>query len=439
MRTEEYFSAETDPTPYAEHAERTILGAILLDSSSVLEIASTLEPADFFLDSHRRIFQAMVELCQRDGACDTVTVCQKLADSREIESVGGWSYITDLTQGLPTHPVLDSYINTVKIKAQCRALLTVSEGLRGRAYDAQDGLGGALWAISELSHIATASEKRKEVVSAEEMAEDAEYRLCDHPESDEPLSTGLRCLDDFTSGGIRWGELWIVGAAPSRGKTALARQIVKHNIAQGIPCYVHSGEMSKESWWDVTACLLEDMPAWKIREPRLLNVTDRERLRTSIRSMAQMPFYLSDTGGIQLDKLIWNATRQYQEHGIKLMAVDYAQIIKAQGRDPREQVTNVAQRLRVFAKDNGVAVLLLSQSPRPEGRNLNRLPTMFDLKESGALEEAAHTVILPFRPVDPESGQWTGEDLLVVGKQRWGSIGSIPARFNGEYLRFEGR
>jgi replicative DNA helicase len=99
----------------------------------------------------------------------------------------------------------------------------------------------------------------------------------------------------------------------------------------------------------------------------------------------------------------------------------------------------VAQRLRLFAKSENVATLLLSQSPRPEGRNINTRPTMFSLKESGALEEAAHTIVLPYRPVDPETGVFTGQDELIIGKQRWGSIGSIPVTLNGKYLRFEER
>ena len=119
--------------------------------------------------------------------------------------------------------------------------------------------------------------------------------------------------------------------------------------------------------------------------------------------------------------------------------MDYAQIIEAPGRDERAKVTAVAQRLRVFAKNEKVAVILLSQSPRPEGRGINTRPTMFALKESGALEEAAHTIVLPYRPVDVETGMFTGEDELIIGKQRWGPIGHVNVTLNGKYLRFEER
>jgi replicative DNA helicase len=196
--------------------------------------------------------------------------------------------------------------------------------------------------------------------------------------------------------------------------------------------------MTKESWFDVTACLLEGMPAWKIREPRLMNATERGRLLNGIRELAKMPLYLSDTGGIHIDRLIWNATQAVLRHKVKLCAYDYAQIIKASGND-KEKVSIVAHRLRQFHKDTHTVGILLSQSPRPEGKMINSRPTMFSLKESGSLEEAAHVVVLPYRPIDIETGKFTGEDELIIGKSRGGSICSIPIHLNGQYLRFDAR
>jgi replicative DNA helicase len=197
--------------------------------------------------------------------------------------------------------------------------------------------------------------------------------------------------------------------------------------------------MTKESWYDVTACLLVGMPSWKIREPWLLNLSEKEALRVGLKELSGLPFHISDAGGINIDKLIWNASRALRQHQIQLLVVDYAQIINANGKDERQKVTQVATKLRVFAKDNNVATILLSQSPRPEGRSINSRPNMFSLKESGTLEEAAHCVILPFRPVDPDTNSFTGEDELVIGKSRWGPIGSIPCRLDGKYLKFEER
>lgn len=426
--------------PAAEEAERTILGALLNDSSRIVEVASTLTASHFSLDSHRRIFEAMILLAERDNSVDIVTLSQYLHDQRQIDSVGGWGYISDLTSGIPQRPEIENYLGMVKDKSVCRDLLAFSEALRARASaSSQPGLEIASWALSGISSIAERNQTRQEIFSSEILADDAEYRLLDQPQDSPALATGISKLDEMTGGGIRRGELWVIGASPSRGKTTLARQIVKTCAKRGNPCYVHSGEMTKESWIDVTACMLADVPAWKTREPRLFTATERELLRPAIRRVREMPLHISDTGGIHLDRLIWNATRQVRHHHIQVFAIDYAQIIAAPGKDERQKVSNVANRMRLFAKDENVAVILLSQSPRPEGRSINARPTMFSLKESGALEEAAHTVILPYRPVDIDTGSFTGEDELIIGKQRWGAIGSVPVKLNGKYLRFEER
>jgi replicative DNA helicase len=178
------------------------------------------------------------------------------------------------------------------------------------------------------------------------------------------------------------------------------------------------------------------MMTWKIREPWLLNSYEKDMMRAGLKELSSLPLYISDAGGIHIDKLLWNASRAIQQHKIKLFVIDYAQIIRAHGKDERERVSAVAQKLRVFAKDNNVATILLSQSPRPEGRSINSRPNMFALKESGTLEEAAHTVVLPFRLVDTETNAFIGEDELIIGKQRWGPIGSVPCRLDGKYLKF---
>lgn len=429
-----------DLMPAAVDSERTILGAVLLDSDRLMELSAILASDDFSLDSHRRIFAAMIAVTERDGNVDIVTLADELGRRHDRDAVGGVAYLASLTEGLPRRPVIENYIKIVKDKAICRAMIAVSSGLSSRAYSqGQSGLEIASWGISALSAVADKGQTKSDVHEAATLAEDAEYRLLDNPSDSPTISTGIQSLDAFTGGGIRRGELWIIGASPSRGKTTLARQIVEHAVCRGIPSYVHSGEMTKESWFDVTACLVEKIQPWKLREPRLLNASEQERLRNGLRALAKMPLSISDEGGIHIDRLVWNATRKVKTAGIQVLAVDYAQIIKAPGRDDRQAVTEVAQRLRLFAKEHNVATILLSQSPRPEGRAINAKPNMFSLKESGALEEAAHTVILPYRPMDTDTGAFTGEDELIIAKQRAGTIGSIPVYLNGKFLRFEER
>lgn len=430
-----------DGLPAAVDVEKSILGALLFNSARMADIGG-LRPDDFSLDSHRRIFQCMTDLAENEGKFDLVTLSTHMAGVKELQDCGGVAYLADL-DGLLSKTGFDiefqTYISILRDKAISRRIMGLSSSVIDQcASQDQTSLEIASWAISELTRIVESGERKTEVFQPEDMALEAESRLLDNPEDAEVLPTGISQLDEITGGGVRRGELWIIGAAPSRGKTTLARQIAKHTTLRGIGAYVHSGEMSKESWFDVTACLIGEMKAWKVRQPRLMSPKDKDTLRWSLRRLSKLPLFISDAGGITLDRLVWNATRAVKKNAIELFAVDYAQIINAPGRDPREKVTNVAQRLRLFAKDNGVATLLLSQSPRPEGRNINAKPNMFSLKESGALEEAAHVVVLPYRPVG-DDGKFTGDDELIIGKNRWGAIGSVNVWLNGEYLRFEER
>ena len=426
--------------PSSLQTEVTVLGAMIRDVEAIRDASELLVPEDFSLDSHQRIFRALSSMCQEGIGVDSITLMNRLAGTRELDSVGNLPYLLHLEDGIPTNPQIAGYLATLKEKSLLRQLIKLfHEGAATATDQSEEGIKIATDLIARVSQVVEGNQVKTEVFDSPTMAMDASERLLDNPKLELAIPTGFKPLDDFTGGGIRLGELWVVGASPSRGKTTLARQIVKHVVRQGIPAYVHSGEMTKESWYDVTACLLASMPAWKIREPWNLNDFEKDMLRAGIKELSTLPFLISDAGGIHIDKLIWNASRAVRQHKIKLLVIDYAQIINANGKDERQKVTSVAMKLRVFAKDNNVATILLSQSPRPEGRNINSRPNMFSLKESGALEEAAHCVILPFRRVDTETNAFTGEDELVIGKSRWGPIGSVPCRLDGKNLKFEPR
>lgn len=427
--------------PASLHMEVAVLGAMMLEREASMEAFTRLVPEDFSLDSHKRIFKAILAVTDGYslGSEEDVLplVLTELQRRREIDAIGGMGYLFHLTEGVPRKLNIESYVKVIKDKAILRRLMSIFHDAQARAGDqSEDPVIIATAITDQIATTIEDGEIKTEVFDSPTMAMDAVDRLLTNPKMELAIPTGFKPLDDFTNGGIRLGELWVVGASPSRGKTTLARQIVKSVVRDGIPCYVHSGEMTKESWYDVTACLLVKMPSWKIREPWLLNDFEKDMLRAGLKELSSLPFHISDAGGIHIDKLIWNASRAVKQHKIQLLVVDYAQIINANGKDERQKVTSVAQKLRVFAKDNNVATMLLSQSPRPEGRNINSRPNMFSLKESGALEEAAHTVILPFRQVDPETNSFTGEDELVIGKNRWGPIGSVPCRLDGKHLSF---
>jgi replicative DNA helicase len=206
----------------------------------------------------------------------------------------------------------------------------------------------------------------------------------------------------------------------------------------GHPVWVYSGEMSKESWHDHSACVLAGLPTDNLEEPHLYDPGEKAALRSALRAFKGLPLWICDDASITLDHIIAEATRHVRQHGVEVVIVDYAQLVIAPGRDPKERVSAVAQRLRRFSKENNVAVILLSQLARPEGRNINHRPSMIDLKESGDLEAVAQVVLLNFCPVG-DAGTFTGQDEIIVGKQRSGTIGSVQVTLNGRYSRFDSR
>lgn len=425
--------------PTSVHAEMTILGAMLVEPTAITEAIAYLTTDDFALDSHRRIYSAILHLHEDQQSIDIVTITDFLGKKKELDSVGGLPYLASLSEGLPRKLSIESYVRIVRDKSLMRKMMEVCDmGLLEGTDQSREALDVVNDVMSRLTKIIEEGTVKYEVIGSVEMARDAEERLINNVKPSEVISTGIDALDEITGGGIRPEELWIIGASPSRGKTTLARQIAKNMIWRDTSVYVHSGEMSKESWFDVTACLLEGIPAWKIREPFLMNEYDRERLTNGIRELGKLPLYLSDVSGIHIDELIWNATQEIRLHGMKVGIYDYAQIIKAAG-DDKQKVSTVAHRLREFHKNTKTSGILLSQSPRPDGKYVNTRPTMHSLKESGSLEEAAHVVILPYRPIDLDTGKWTGEDELIIGKNRWGSLGTIMTHLNGQYLRFDPR
>ena len=246
------------------------------------------------------------------------------------------------------------------------------------------------------------------------------------------LPTGLEPLDVVT-GGLRPGELVVIGALPSAGKTAFAGQIVAANAEAGHPVGVFSLEMSR---WDLGRRFLSSVTsvsASKIRHPGHIAKEDWVALAQGAAEICDWPVWFDDSGSITVTELLARARLFITRKKVRLIVVDYLQLVRAEGRDIRERVGNVADALRQLAKAERVPVVLLSQLRRPQ--NVNDVPTMIDLKESGDIEAHAHVVLLLHTPTGSD-GRPTGEDTIIVGKNRNGAKGPVPVTFSAHKLRF---
>jgi replicative DNA helicase len=419
--------------PASEEAERSILGAIMLDARAYCEAAEDLKPGDFSLDSHRQIYARMVELAESSRPVDLVLLVEELSRRGELEAIGGPEFVAGLVDGVPDRPSIAHYVRIVKEKAQLRGLIHAANAVIARAMDgdkpteiSSDLLQTVLdvEAQAQQSHAVTPRNFMSEVVRELEIQAQSGGLV--------GLPTGVDPLD-IATGGLRHGELVVIGALPGAGKTALACQIVTENAEAGNPVGVFSLEMSRWEMGKRFLSAVTPVSANKIRHPGHITKDDWPRLATGAAEIAQWPVWFDDSGTISIPELLARARLFITRMKAKLIVVDYLQLVRAEAREIRERVGKVADALRQLAKVERIPVVLLSQLRRPQ--NVNDAPTMIDLKESGDIEAHAHVVLLLHVPTGPD-GKPTGEDTIIIGKNRNGARGPVPVTFSPHKLRF---
>jgi replicative DNA helicase len=421
-------------TPNTVHMERTVLGAMILESNALLDGVERMRAGDFALASHRRIFRTMHSMAMSGVDMNESTLIQQLSEERALEEVGGKGYLWDLTVGIPRRFSIASYAHKLRELSKIRSLaLSFEEGLtKVAAGEPLDDL--IAFADQRLTDIQAEQEGCDASVIAALPALIASFQ---GESAKAAIPTGLIELDRMTFGGLKPGQLWILGAHPGRGKSSLARQIVHDGTSAGTPCFVFSIEMTKTQWLGLDAAYRAGVDAWKVQAPELLNKAERAALVRAAEDLAQLPLFIEDAGSIHIRHLLARARAAVLRQGVKLLVIDYVGRVDSDEKDIRLRTGAVAKALAEFAKRHGIAVLLLSQLARRGDMNLR--PTMQDLKESGELEAHAHVVLLAHRPQDAATAEPTGEDELIVGKNRFGKTGIVNVTYDARALRFMDR
>ena len=435
-------------------AEKTILGAILLDNSAHSEAAERLEPDDFSLDSHKRIFLRMSELMNEQRAVDIVSLANELARAKEIESVGGVAYLASLTEGLPIRPVIEDYIRIVKDKSLLRKLMLICSAAIARAADqsetALEVLDAAESQLLEVSEkgITRGLEALDQIVQKSFGSIDNLYKQSREVTG---LATAFTELDRMTSG-LQKGELVIIAARPSMGKTAFAINIAENAaIKSKATVAVFSLEMSKES-------LLRRMlasQAWvdqRKLQTGFLGREDQERLQNALEQLVESRLYIDDSAGISLAEMRAKARRLKQTTGgLDMIVVDYLQLMSAtlpsaggkRYENRTQEVSAISRGLKALAKELDVPVVALSQLSRAsERRGDDKRPMLSDLRESGSIEQDADVVAFIHREAyynrDEEMSESDrAKSEIIIAKQRNGPTGTVHLNFISRFTRFE--
>jgi replicative DNA helicase len=428
-------------------AERFILGSILLDDARFIEIAGTIQQDDFALEKHRRIFFRMSELHDRGEKIDRVTVANELLRYNELESVDGLSYLVSLDDGLPHISNLDSYIRIVCDKATLRRIAMASQHLMNRALLAEEEPGQILAGAEETLLRLGEARTEKGLMTPLEVIQNYQGGLnafLDPSKRIKGISTGFTKLDEMT-GGLHSGELIIVAARPSMGKTAFALNICWHVATRLFqPVAIFSLEMSQESLLTRMLCAAARVDSQRFRTG-YLNEQERQKLRQAANQMVEAPLYIDDTAGANLMDM-HAKLRRLQQSGQKpgLVVVDYLQLMSSKGRSENrnQEVSQISRGLKLLSKELACPFLVLSQLSRAtETRQGDHRPQLSDLRESGSIEQDADLVGFIFRE---EVYKRDREDLrglaeLILAKQRNGPIGKIDLVFLHAQTRFENR
>jgi replicative DNA helicase len=433
------------PLPQNLDAERSVLGAILLDNHALNAAIEKLKPEDFFLDQHRRIFNQMIELGETQQGIDLVTLSDQLHRRGELEAAGGAAYLAQLVDGVPHVTHLEHYARIVKEKSLLRHLIHATHAIQQTALEAEEDADAVLdRAESSIFQIAE-DRVRVGLVAMRDVVEENFERLervITEGKRITGLATGYTDLDNLTSG-LQPSELIILAARPSVGKTAFALNIAE-NIAlpQHPPVAIFSLEMSKESLLMRLLASQARVDAHKFRTGHLSRDDWRQMTKT-LGDLSSAPLWIDDSGSATVTEIGAKARRLKRDRGLSLVIVDYLQLIAARGRfsNRNEEVTSITRGLKGLAKELKVPVLVLSQLTRAPERE-ERRPQLADLRESGAIEQDADVVLFIHRPnlfkkkTDVDEDE-RGVTELIIAKQRNGPVDRIPLAFLSRFTRFE--
>ena len=444
MATADYSPAHTLPANV--EAERSILGAILLDNLAYNEAAEHLKPEDFSLDSHRRVFTRMVDLAESSRPIDMITLVEELDRRKELEAIGDVGYISGLVDGVPDRPSIEHYIKIVRDKALLRGLIHAANAAIARAADqsdpAEEILNDAESAIFQLS------EKRigrgfmgiQDIVKESFGSVDA---LLQRGQRITGLATHYTDLDEMTSGFQR-SDLIIIAARPSMGKTAFAMNIAENaSIEDQKVVGMFSLEMSREALLLRLLCSRARVDSHKMRTGSLWR-DDMTKVVNAMEQLAHAPIFIDDTPGISLSEMRAKARRLQQSQGkLDLLIVDYLQLMSGGSRryeNRTQEVSAISRGLKALAKELTVPVIALSQLSRaPESRGGDHRPQLSDLRESGSIEQDADVVAFIFREevYKQDDPDLQGKAELIIAKQRNGPTGRVNLAFLKNSTRFE--
>jgi len=434
--------------PQNIEAERSVLGALLIDKDAIISVADIIKPEDFYKDTHQIIFEAMLELYEKREPVDIVSLSNRLKEKGQLELIGGRSYLASLANAVPTASNVLSYAQIVQKKATLRKLIQISGEITNLGYQETEDLAKILDQAEQKLFSVSQRFLKQSFVSIKNVLTETFDRIDElHKQSGKLRGTPTYFIDlDNKLAGLQKSDLIVLAARPSMGKSSLALDIARQvAVNSKIPVGIFSLEMSKESIVDRLLCAQADVDLWKMRTGHLSDkgeVNDFTKIGQAMGILSEAPIYIDDSATANVMEIRTKARRLQAEHGLGLLIVDYLQLMESGQKRSSEsrvqEVSQISRALKAIARELNIPVLAVSQLSRAvESRN-PPIPKLADLRESGSIEQDADIVLFIYREemYKPNTEKKHIADIYIA-KHRNGPTGVIQLYFDTEKVSFK--
>ncbi|MFZ2257054.1 MAG: replicative DNA helicase [Clostridiaceae bacterium] len=425
--------------PANVQAEQSILAIMFYDEKNIPRVFEKLTSEDFYKESHRMIFDAAVELFGRDTPFDIVLLQDYLHSKGELEKVGGLGYLSKLASLEYSSAFLDSYMESVAEKSLLRRLIQASDEIQRDSYDKQNEPEEVLEDAER--RIFQISEKRqaKDFVTMNQAVERGLINI-ENMYINKGQLTGIRTpfpkLDEYTAG-FQKGDMVLIAARPSMGKTTFALNLAEHAaLREGKSVAIFSLEMSTDQLAYKLLCSEAGVDMNKLRQGDL-DETDWDNIARATGPLSKAKIFIDDTAGITVMEIKSKARRLKLEHGLDMIVIDYLQLMSGRGENRQQEVSEISRAIKILAKELEIPVLTLSQLSRAPEQRQDHRPMLSDLRESGSIEQDADLVMFLYRDdyYNKES-ETPGTAECIISKQRNGPVGTIPLAWIGKFSKF---
>ncbi|ASW44395.1 replicative DNA helicase [Clostridium isatidis] len=427
--------------PQSLEAEQSVIGSMIIDKEAISKALEKLNEEDFYRDGHKVIFRAIKEMYSEDMAVDLVTLLEYLKSTEKLEKAGGVTYISEVTSSVITTANLDAYIKIVEDKSMLRKLIKSSTAIIEESYNKQDKVNEVIDFAQKKIFDITDTKNTSEYESLSTVLERGFLeieRLFNNRGAITGVGSGIRDLDAKTSG-FQKGDMVLIAARPSMGKTTFALNIAEHAaLVENKSVVIFSLEMSKEQLAYKLLCSEANVDMLKLRTGNL-DDDDWERIARATGPLSKAKIFIDDTAGLSVMEMRSKCRKIKMEHGIDLILIDYLQLMSgSSGSESRQQeVSEISRSIKALAKEMQCPVIALSQLSRAPEQRADHRPMLSDLRESGSIEQDADLVMFLYR--DEYYNKETEEKGIgecIIAKQRNGPVGTVKMAWIGSHSKF---